>query len=152
MPVFIIYPFCMKEKMQKIASLFADIAKAAKEGDTAALIAKLDEAAPVVEEATTEAGVADETATNQETEIQKVHAEIKKWADMYITAENLPKLLEDLIAGTSSFKAITKSVEELGGKIEAVAKTSQGSQQIEKDEKKDIEKSSSPLAWLAARL
>lgn len=127
----------MKEHLQKIASLFADIAKAAKDGDSASLIAKLEEAAPAIEAATTEAGVADETATTQETEIQKMQGElteIKKWADMYVSAESFAKLLADVKAVTdkvTGLETIAKTVEDLGTKVETIAKTSTGSKQVE---------------------
>lgn len=147
----------MKEHLQKIASLFAEIAKAAKDGDSATLIAKLEEAAPAIETATTEAGVSDATAETQTTEIQKMQgelSEIKKWADMYVSAESFAKLLADVKAVTdkvTGLETIAKTVEDLGTKVETIAKTSTGSKQVDSPEGTSITKTS-VLGGLASRL
>lgn len=146
----------MKEHLQKIASLYADIAKAAKEGDNTTLIAKLEEAGTAIETATTEAGVADETATTQATEIEKMQGElteIKKWADMYVSAESFAKLLADVKSVTdkvTGLETVVKTVEDLGAKVETIAKTSVGSKQVEGQGVTPIAKT--VLGWLAARL
>jgi hypothetical protein len=122
----------MKEHLQKIAAAFAEIAKAAKDGDTATLISKLEEAAETIDTATTEAETADTESTTQGEEIAKMQEEIKKWADMYVSAEDFSGLLEqfkEAMASLATLTPITKTVEDLTARLETVEKGAKPSAQ-----------------------
>ena len=122
----------MKEHLQKIAAAFAEITKAAKDGDNATLIAKLEEAAEAIDTATTEVGTAEAESATQGEEITKMKEEIQKWADMYVSAEDFASLLEqfkEAMATITSLTPITKTVEELATRLETVEKGAKPSAQ-----------------------
>lgn len=70
----------------------------------------------------------------EKTELAKIKEEMKKRADMYISAENVTKLLEDLrIWITESIKQdMTKMEDTFSSTIEELKKTSLGSKQMTK--------------------
>jgi DNA repair ATPase RecN len=122
----------MKEHLQKIAAAFAEIAKAAKDGDTATLIAKLEEAAETIDTATTEADTTDAETTTQAEDIAKMKEQIAKYADMYVSADDFTGLLEqfkEAMATLASLTPITKTVEELATRLETVEKGAKPSAQ-----------------------
>lgn len=151
--MFIIYRFFMKEHLQKIAAIYAEIAKAAKDGDNDTLIAKMSEAAVAIDEATIAAEAKETEVATQSEEITKMSEEIKKWADLYVTAESFADVLEqmkeamDMINGLTP---LTKKFEELDARVVTVEQTSLNSRQDTTDPV-PVNKSANPLASVASR-
>ena len=118
----------MQEKIAKVASLNAEIAKAITAGNTDEAIAKLAEATTELEGLSTDA----ETIVTEEVAIEKMQTEIKKWADLYVTAESFAELLvqfKEATALLATLDPIMKSVPDLVARLETVEKTTTGSNQ-----------------------
>lgn len=119
----------MQEKIAKVASLNAEIAKAITAGNTDEAIAKLAEATTELEGLSTDA----EAIETQEVAIEKkMQTEIKKWADLYVTAESFAELLvqfKEATALLATLDPIMKSVPDLVARLETVEKTTTGSNQ-----------------------
>ncbi len=153
----------MKELIAKIKQHNANIVKHYEADDKEAVLKELEELEPVIEEAEKEADkeevettedsseekAENETAENEETapdeekaeetteeKVEKCLAEVKKFADLYVSNDSLQWLLKEL---TESIKIISWKVEKLEEKVDAVAEAEGESQQqeesVEKTEK-----------------
>lgn len=118
----------MKEKIAKVASLHAEIAKSISEGKTDEAIAKLTEATTEVEGLSTDAEAIE---TEAEAIEKKVQTEIKKYADMYVSADNLPELIEQILGTSKSFQSVAGGMTDITKRLETVEKTSSGSNQLD---------------------
>lgn len=147
----------MKERIQKLSEGIAEAAKLLKEEKTSeaveALVAVADEVAGLATEVeTTETEAIEKSAKIAELEASAIEkeSEIKKYADLYVSAETLGKLLEDLGSVKTGLVDIAKSVEtvaksedltSINARLEAIEKTA-ASRQISDEERKQIQKAS----------
>lgn len=138
----------MKESIQKIAGTAKEVAELLKAGKTEDAIAKLSEVAEQAEAAAAEAGASEASATEQAEEIAKTKLEIKKWADLFVTADSLEAVLSDIREAVAGFSPLPDLIAKLEGRVETVEKASAGSKQITKEE---VPSDAAPLEKLAAR-
>ena len=147
----------MKERIQKLSEGIATAAKLLKEENTSEAIEALGAVADEVAGLATEVETAETEAVEKSTKIAELEAsaieketEIKKYADLYVSAETLPKLLEELGAVKDGLVGIAKSVEtvakseditSINARLEAIEKTS-ASRQISEEERNTIQKAS----------
>jgi len=145
----------MKEHLQKIALAFAEITKAAKNGDNATLIAKLEEVADAIDTATTEADSTMKESVTQAEEVTKMKERIEKWADMYVSSETFSDLLEQFKSAMDMINGLTpviKTVEDLTNRLEIVEKGAKPSAQDDGESNpQTIKKGASALSSAASR-
>lgn len=138
----------MKESIQKIAGTAQAAAELLKAGKTEDAIAKLSEVAEQAEAAAAEAEASEAKATEQAEEIAKSKLDIKKWADLFVTADSLEAVLKDIKEAVAGFSPLPDLIAKLECRVETVEKASVGSKQITKEESKgDL----TPLEKLASR-
>lgn len=117
----------MKDKIATLKKTFNEGLELLKEQKVDEAVAKMAEVAPVLDEmeasADTTAEELQKTAgegeqkeallkTAQET-ITKQAEQLQKWADMFVSAESLQALLDDLKGGQNMLKTLETKVEEL---------------------------------------
>lgn len=139
----------MKEKIQKLAASLASAATLLKEEKTdeaaEALGQIAEETASLVEEAeAVEAASAEKDAT-----IEKNAQEIKKYADLYVSAPDLSKLIEDLASvkalvteavGITKAASTKEDVASVSERLSAIEKAAE-SKQIQDEKRESMAKS-----------
>lgn len=121
----------MKDKIAQLQKTFNEGLELLKEQKVDEAIAKMAEIAPIFKDLETEEEqVVDKIEKSQDelkktTDLLKVAQEaIQKWADLYVSAENFQKLLDDVKAT----QAMVKTVEDLQttvSELQTVAKSRQ---------------------------
>ena len=119
----------------------ANIAKELKDGNTAKAIDLLKETSDNIEEESvsgTSEATEDESSNNAEVtesvsgtseatedlkeEITKMKEEIKKWVDMYVSANDTKELLDEIKQLSSKVEDITKSLDEVNERTDQIEK------------------------------
>ena len=123
----------MKELIAKLKQQNADIVKHYEANDKDAVLKTLEEIAPVLKELEekqeAEASKEEENSAEKTLEdVNKTLEEVKKYADLYVTADSLQKLKEELKTFTDG---ITEKVSKLEEGLKNLAETEQPSQQQE---------------------
>ena len=123
----------MKELIAKLKQQNADIVKHYEANDKDAVLKTLEEIAPVLKELEekqeAEAPKEGENSAEKTLEdVNKTLEEVKKYADLYVTADSLQKLKEELKTFTDG---ITEKVSKLEEGLKNLAETEQPSQQQE---------------------
>lgn len=130
----------MKEKLAQFQKTFNEGLELLKEQKVDEAIAKMAEVAPIFKELEDDA---DESVQKiQKTEddnkataelLKTTQEEIKKWADMFVSAENVQQLLQDL----GTIKEFMKTATDLQKKVEdlekvAISKQGGGTSEVKK--------------------
>lgn len=115
----------MKEKLAQLQKTFNEGLELLKEQKVDEAIAKMAEVAPLFKEMETAdeesmqkiQKTEDESKANAEL-LKTAQEELKKWADMFISADNVTQLLQDL----SSIKEFLPKIADLQKKVEDMEK------------------------------
>lgn len=147
-----------KVQLQKIASLLGDVTTALNSWEKEVVLAKIAEVAEEITTAEAEAPDDDTPPAQTEEQIQNavdtavvkaVQVELKKYADLYVSAADFKSLLEDIKKVTDKVTTIETLAKTTEATIATLSQTPAGSKQDTTDIKNTAK---TPLQGLAARL
>jgi len=127
-------------KIQEIAKLQKEAVELLKEAKTEEAISKLEATAKLIEK---EEVV--EVEKTEKVDIAKtVESEIKKYADVYFSGEDLKSLIEQIIEASD----LTKDITTIAKELEEIKKTEKDSNQIDPTEIEKTDDKHSVWNWL----